>query len=70
MSARNNLHLYLCDFGAGILRYDIARISIAERIDNNGEYKGNSLACEFDFKLMAWVRRVKAFLGWNRRLLK
>ncbi len=54
--------LYLCDFGFGIQRYDIDKICITERISRDGIYEGNGLACEFNFRLLEWTRRVKDFL--------
>ena len=62
--------LYLCDFGFGIQRYDIDKISILEQIGDDGSYKGLSLGADFDFsiksfKRLDWTRKVKKFLRWN-----
>ncbi len=54
--------LYLCDFGYGILRYDIGRIAITEKHSDQGDYTGNGWCCEFDFKLLEFCRRLKEFL--------
>ena len=59
--------LVLCDFGGGIRRYDIDRLCITEKIRDDGTYEGNGLACEFDFHLMDWTRKVKKFLGWEKK---
>jgi len=59
--------LYLCDFGYGILRYDIDRLSFHENIAKDGTHEGIGLASQYDFQLIAWVRVVKRFLGWNKR---
>lgn len=55
--------LYLCDYGYGIWRYDIGRICITEHHSKDGDYEGNSWACEFDFKLLEFTRRLKEFLS-------
>jgi len=43
--------LYLCDFGWGIRRYDIGKVSICEEITDDGIYKGQGWAVQFDFSL-------------------
>jgi hypothetical protein len=57
-----------CDFGYGILRYDIARLSITERVSENGTYEGNGLGCEPDFQLLMWTRKAKKLLGWDKKV--
>ena len=57
--------LYLCDFGYGIQRYDIGNICLTEKISDDGIYEGNGLACEFNFRLLEWTRKIKKFLRWN-----
>lgn len=58
--------MYLCDFGYGIMRYDIARLALNERIAKDGTYEGQGLASEFDFRLLEWTRKVKKFLEWDK----
>jgi hypothetical protein len=65
-----NIRLCLCDFGFGIQRYDIDKISFLEQISEDGCYMGLSLAADFDFSMKSfsrldWTRKVKKFLGWN-----
>jgi hypothetical protein len=65
-----NIRLCLCDFGFGIQRYDIDKISFLEQISEDGSYTGLSLAADFDFSTKSfsrldWTRKVKKFLGWN-----
>lgn len=58
-----NPKLFLCDFGAGVLRIDIDRISLTENIDyKNGDWKSWGIACDFDFKLLEFTRKLKEFL--------
>jgi len=52
----------LCDFGYGVLRVDVGRISIVEKVSENGDYAGLSWACQFDFGLLEFMRRLRKFL--------
>jgi len=57
-----NPQIYVYDFGYGTLRIDINRISITEKISKDGTYEGFGFACEFDFKLLEFTRKLKKFL--------
>jgi len=61
----NDPKLYLCDFGYGILRYDIGRLSILEHHSKEGDYTGVGWGCDFDFKLLEFTRKMKDFLKGN-----
>jgi hypothetical protein len=56
------LRLYLCDFGYGIRRYDIGKLGILEDIADDGTYRGQGWAVQFDFST--------ATLGFLHRLYK
>ena len=57
--------LYLCDFGWGIRRYDIGKVSICEEITDDGIYKGQGWAVQFDFSLatIRFLDRLSKFMG-------
>lgn len=54
--------LVLRDFGYGIQRYDLGSVSLLENIDSEGNYRGNHWACEFNFKLLEFLRSLDKFL--------
>lgn len=60
-----SLRLYLCDFGWGIRRYDIGKLSICEEIADDGRYRGQGWAVQFDFSLatLEFLHRLYKFMG-------
>jgi len=57
--------LYLCDFGWGIRRYDIGKVSICEELADDGTYRGLGWAVQFDFSLatIRFLHRLSKFMG-------
>lgn len=53
------------DFGAGYRRVDVEPLGIAigEHLDEKGNYLGYSFSVRFDFKLIAFLRKLKEFLN-------
>ena len=58
------LRLYLCDFGYGIRRYDIGKVSILENIADDGTYRGQGWAVQFDFSTatLEFLHRLYRFM--------
>ena len=58
------LRLYLCDFGYGIRRYDIGKVSILENIADDGTYRGQGWAVQFDFSsaTLEFLHRLYKFM--------
>jgi hypothetical protein len=48
----------------GLYRIDVDRLSLLGKVNGLGEFHQN-LACQMDFHLIDWVRKVKKFIGWN-----
>ena len=62
------LRLYLCDFGYGIKRYDIGKLSILENIADDGSYRGQGWAVQFDFSTatLEFLHKLYKFLEEKR----
>jgi len=64
-----NIKLYLCDFGYGIRRYDIGKLSIIEDVADDGTYRGQSWAVQFDFSTstLEFLNKIDKFMKEQKR---